>query len=272
MGPTATVAESFEISETEVTYELWNAVHTWATANGYAFQNSGQQGASAGSCGGGLGDNGSHPVTCVSWRDVTVWTNALTEYYNAQNGTSLEGLYYTDAAHTNLQKDSTDATCGAATLGLNPGDCDSPHVKPNATGFRLPTLYEWEIAARYKDDTNNDGDITDAGEYYPGDYASGAGAPYTNAPFTDIVAVNSSNSGGSTATVKSKAANTLGFFDISGNVWEWNQDWLPYSGGDRGFRGGSWWLNASFNQVGLMNGSRPYNAGAFLGFRLAKTP
>jgi hypothetical protein len=34
----------------------------------------------------------------------------------------------------------------------------------------------WKLAARYRDDSNLDGDLMDTDEYYPGNYASGAAA------------------------------------------------------------------------------------------------
>ena len=41
---TATVSDVYWIAETEVTYELWSAVHTWATSNGYTFAHTGKWG------------------------------------------------------------------------------------------------------------------------------------------------------------------------------------------------------------------------------------
>ncbi len=54
---TATVASAYWIGETQVTYELWNKVYTWAIANGYTFANSGHMG-------GGTGIHQSAPCNC----------------------------------------------------------------------------------------------------------------------------------------------------------------------------------------------------------------
>ncbi len=44
------------------------------------------------------------------------------------------------------------------------------------TVFAFLTSNEWELAARYINDADNDGDLLDANEYYLGDYSSGADA------------------------------------------------------------------------------------------------
>jgi len=257
---TASVANSYEIGETEITYQLWNEVHTWAIANGYTFSN-------AGTIGDGTGDTNKHPVTTINWRDAMVWMNALTEYYNSLNGTALEGVYYTDAAFTTLRKDSSDATCGGAVVGGLAGDCDNPYLKTTAKGFRLPTSNEWELAARYIKDANNDGDILDSGEYYAGNLASGA----QNGGDINLVSVNSVNSGSSTAAAKSKNKNALGIFDMGGNVWEWCFDWHPsWVGTSRVNRGGSW--NDTWYEVGRVYYILPYSEQNTIGFRPAKNP
>ena len=68
-------------------------VYIWAT-NGIGRTGAGQYTfANAGTMGDGTGDTNQHPVTTVNWRDSMVWCNALTEWYNAQNGTSYECVY-----------------------------------------------------------------------------------------------------------------------------------------------------------------------------------
>jgi hypothetical protein len=98
-----------------VTYQLWSTIYTWATdnargANKYTFANPGSRG-------GHIDDtitykvftsgHGTDPVTTINWRDAIVWCNALTEYYNAQNKTSL-GCVYKDTGG-NVIRDSTKA-------------------------------------------------------------------------------------------------------------------------------------------------------------------
>ena len=77
----------------EVTYALWKEVYDWATdeargENRYYFQNAGQKGSD-----GAETDTDQHPVTAITWQDAIVWCNALTECYNARNGTNLNCVY-----------------------------------------------------------------------------------------------------------------------------------------------------------------------------------
>jgi len=114
-----------------------------------------------------------------------------------------------------------------------------------ATGLRLPSEAEWEYAYR--------GGTTTAFHSMPG-YPNGT----NDDSLLGNIAWHIYNSSNGTKPVAGKAANAFGIYDMSGNVYEWCNDWYesyaagnatdpagPSSGSYRVFRGGSWGDNGS---------------------------
>ncbi|MDD4748208.1 MAG: SUMF1/EgtB/PvdO family nonheme iron enzyme, partial [Salinivirgaceae bacterium] len=136
--------------------------------------------------------------------------------------------------------------------------------------YRLPTEAEWEYAAK--------GGVETHGR---------ASHRYAGSNTLNDVAWNTNNSNSKTHPVGGKKPNELGIYDMSGNVWEWCNDWYdknyygsspfnnpqgPSSGSYRVFRGGSWYGNASICRVAFRSFSTPDSGSYFIGFRLCLVP
>jgi len=134
--------------------------------------------------------------------------------------------------------------------------------------YRLPTESEWEYSCRAGTTTR----------FYWGDSDSES--------VMGLYCWYSSNSDSGTAPVGTKEPNAWGLYDMSGNVWEWCQDWYydSYDGAPadgsartssgafyRVYRGGSWLsYSRSCRPVSRGNFS-PGDSRGILGFRLARS-
>jgi len=289
---TATVSDKFFIGETEVSNAVMKQVLQWAYDNGRLSDTvSDHNGISAATVKYGSQelldlDNSrikinfasgtfsvdipydDYPITCVSWYGAVMFCNWLTEL--------MDG-HASNLAYSGISDSWTD---------------DDTIVDIDQTGYRLLSHAEWEYAARYLGTTVPavgdlateyialghsgiyDLDNLTAGYYWtPCDYASGAIADTDNGTVCNEVAVsyNSIPEPSEPAAIKSLglfSTNTLGCYDMSGNVWEWC---FTEDGDYRKVNGSSYTFGWEMLDIGRDDHSTPSNRAGDIGFRLSRS-
>ncbi len=195
------------------------------------------------------------PVAWVSWHEAAAFTNALSE------SLSLPGCY----------------TCSGSEHRIR---CQPPADPYSCRGYRLPTEAEWEHSARAGSGTA----FANGGELYEGDqHGCESAVPLDNGTTVDDFAWYCGNSDLESHPVASLAPNDWGLYDVSGNVWEWCNDWYdsepvaavdpngPAVGSHRTARGGSWNGSAAGVRLASRAGAYPGFRYASLGFRVVRT-
>lgn len=173
-------------------------------------------------------------------------------------------------------------------MGSNPSefkDCDTCPVekvswndiqeflkklnKKTGKNFRLPTEAEWEYAAR--------GGNKSKGYLYSGSNILSAVGNYCDDNCKYTGKDKNANDGYSfTSPVGNYTGNELGIYDMSGNVYEWCNDWYgdytqknPKDADSRRVvRGGSWIDRVKNCRVVYRGSNKPYSRSFMLGFRL----
>ncbi len=154
--------------------------------------------------------------------------------------------------------------------------------KKEGKTYRLPTDKEWSYAVgigadeKWKDDTTpatviKNQKVFPWGDAWPppkgvgnySDLSRNEKAPNKlQVPYLD----GYDDGFPTTAPVMSFKPNKLGLYDISGNAWEWCEDWFDTSKTERVLRGSSWW-----DSGGLQSSNRihrvPDDRGINYGFR-----
>jgi formylglycine-generating enzyme required for sulfatase activity len=190
-----------------------------------------------------------HPVTQGLWEAVT--------------GEGKNGSYFKGKRRP-VESVSWEEVHDGFLPALNAMTLDN---RPAGTLYKLPTEAQWEYAARGG--------------------ARGAGFLYSGGNTLDDVGWHEENSHGETKPIGLKLPNELGLHDMSGNVWEWCNDWYgrdyykkcskqgvaqdpvgPVEGDYRVVRGGSWVNNPRYCRVSSRNYDPPHYRFSLVGFRL----
>jgi formylglycine-generating enzyme required for sulfatase activity len=216
--------------------------------------------------------DGDHfPVEQVNWYDALVFCNMLSiqehlmPCYTVKGSTEPNDWGDVPEDPTNLLW--LGASCDLELEHYKNIDWNNAVCDWNANGYRLPTEAEWEYAAR----GGQSGEAEDL-EPSNGTYV-----------YPDELAWYYDNSEETTHQVGRKKPNSLGLYDMIGNVDEWCWDWFneyesgaqtdpcgPVTDWTRTIRGGGWNTYAQYLRLGQRAPKEPTSRACNIGFRLVR--
>lgn len=289
--------DGYSIGKYEITNQQYCDVLTWALDQGYLRDFAGDLWAGTGSIYATLGE----PYILVNMDRVECNIQYIDGAFYPKSRTGLPGItsysmgthpmvtvsWYGAAAYCNWLSEIEGVT---PCYDMTTENWDLVTVPPTSGGYRLPTEAEWERAAAW-DGVKHwiygcSSDALDATRcnFYLDALVNPLGLavkPFTS-PAGWFDGVNISPNG-DVQTVD--GASPSGVYDLSGNVWEWCQDWYdayppdaqtnptgPALGTERVLRGGSFEDLFDVCRAAKRDKRGPDKTPYMRGFRIARTP
>lgn len=164
-----------------------------------------------------------HPVACVSWEDAHAFCAWLSKKEGRQYRLPLDHEW-------------------SCAVGI--GERENPYQSPMEKHSKISNVYPWK------------------GQWPPpataGNYA-GSESKIGREPDNWNVIPGYRDAFPRASPAGSFVPNEIGLHDISGNVWEWCEDWYDSKQNERALRGGSW----ATRQNQLMSSYRDHHAPTF---------